>query len=336
MRIRIKDIANKANLSQATVSLALNDNEIINIDTRNKIKKIAEEMGYIPNTIARGLAKKKSNSIGIVIPDIESMYYSKIVKHVDYFVRQNGYELILAISNNDPEIEEKAVYNFISQQVEGILIAPINKINDRLQYYKILDKLNIPYVHITAYYPNIESSYSMVDLEKGSYVLVKHLIKTGHKDICFLVGTREVLTISMRIDGYRKAFFDSNILLDENNIIECSKVDYLNAYNITNKIIQERVPDAIITMNDEMALGVINAVKSKNSSLLDEISVAGFDDLLFSKISHIPITTVKQDLAKIAKNGVNILIRKISNKVILQEKILIQPEFIIRQSTKQK
>ena len=334
MTVRLKDIAKIAKVSEATVSLALNDNKLVNENTKLKIKKIANELGYTVNSLARSLVKQTNRTIGVVIPDIENPYYSQLVKYLDSYIKEAGYNTIIAISNDKPKIESSIINNFISEHVEGVIIVPINNNNKNIDYINLLNDNNIPFIFSTSYYPGIDAPYVMVDLEDGMYKLVKYLIDLGHRKIYFICGFIEVLTTYLRLDGYLKAFKEKNIEPVKNFYIECTRVNYDDAQKATLKLINENTSfDAIIAINDLMAIGVLNVLKKNGYLIPEDVSLAGYDNTLFSSIASIPITTVSQDLRLIGRNSVDMIINKIDNKVVLLENVLMRPELIIRETT---
>lgn len=335
MGLKLEDIARIAGVSKATASLALNGSNMVKDQTREKIQKIARENNYIPHSLARGLARKKSGIIGVIVPDIESEYYGKLVHCLDEEIQRQGYSMVLAISNDKPETERKNVESFITQCVEGVIIAPINQQNHELQYLEELDENNISLVYVTAYYPKIERSCVMVDLEEGEYMLVQHLLSMGRKEILFLTGSHAILPSISRIKGYCRAFQERGMTVDQSNIVECEKIDYQYAYHyIEEYMIQgKKMPDAIIAVNDMMALGVVNALRAVGVNIPEQISVAGYDDITYSKVSPIPITTIYQDMGRMSLVAVNMLIEQINRGVRLTEKSWIDPEIIIREST---
>ena len=294
MRIKLKDIAREAGVSEATASLALNGSKLVKEATGKRIREIAKELGYSPNAIAQGLAKKRSGTVGLVVPDIESAYYSKLVRCIDEAVRERGYSLVLEISNDKAETEKRIIKNFISQRVEGVIIAPVNQPNNNPGYFNILEKNEIPYVFTTARYMEVEAPYVMVDLEEGMYRLVKYLLDLGHRRIVFFAGSNAVLTTVYRINGYKRAFEERGLTAEPDCFIECKHLDYAFAYEIAEKLVKSiKDYDAVVTMNDMMALGVVNALRKSGFRIPEDISAAGYDDTIFSGISPVPITTVR-------------------------------------------
>ncbi|MEG2188294.1 MAG: LacI family DNA-binding transcriptional regulator, partial [Christensenella sp.] len=153
MATTIKDIAKSLNISEATVSLALNNNPLVNVKTKERVLVAAKKLKYFPNMMAKGLATNKSNTIGIIVPDINIVFYANILRAVDAIVGKAGYSLLAAMSNNDPEAEESIIQAFISKRIEGVLAVPTNKPTKFLtSYQKALKDYNIPLVYITSLY----------------------------------------------------------------------------------------------------------------------------------------------------------------------------------------
>lgn len=336
MPIKLKDIAKLAKVSEATASLAMNGSPLVNEKTRQRVLAIAEENNYLPNAMAKGLAKKRSNTIGLIVPDIEDAYYARLVRFVDEYVKEKGYNLILAISNDNPEQEKCIVRNFIMERAEGIIIAPVNDRNPDTTYLKDLKKHRIPHIFVSSYYPTVEAPFVMVDLEEGSYQLTKYLLEKGHRDIYFLVGPeQEVLSSKYRIEGYKRAYREVGYKVKNQFIVGCEKYDYDTAYKMTEQILEKSSSiDAIITINDTMALATVNAIKANGKSIPEDISVAGYDDMFFSTISSVPITTVKQDIPEISQRAVEVLLKKISKEPVENDQIFVAPTLIVRESTK--
>ena len=150
MAVGIKDVARAANVSEATVSLALNGSPLVNEQTRQRIIKIAQSMNYTPNPYARQLVLKRRGVIGLVVPSIENYYYATFVKHVNRAIRSTGYGLTISISENDPENEAKIIQEMINNRVEALLLAPVNIPNDRPDYLSLLIDSEIPTIFVTS------------------------------------------------------------------------------------------------------------------------------------------------------------------------------------------
>jgi LacI family transcriptional regulator len=332
--VTLKDIAKLAGVSESTVSLCLNDKSTVNYKTCKHVKEIARQLGYTPNAIAKSLAKQRSQTIGLVVPDIENPYFGRLIRCIDEHLTKLQYTLIVATSNDCLSNEHRIIENFISNRVEGVIIAPVNKPVKELNYIQKLNKNEIKYIFSTAYYPNIPASCVMVDLEKGTYDLVGNLISQGHRKIYFLTGDPETIPTSARIKGYEKAFDKHGLVVDKSKFVICSQPNFEQAYVATQSMLKsEKQIDAIITINDIMAMGALRALVENRIKIPEEISLAGYDNVIFSNIATIPITTVHQDIEGIAVTAVDMLINMNSEELSQNKHLLLQPQLVIREST---
>ena len=334
MVVRLKDIAKLAGVSESTVSLALNDKSIVKEKTSKHIKEIATQLGYSPNAIAKSLARQRSDTIGLVVPDIENPYFGKLIRCVDEYLTKLHYNLIVATSNDRLSNEQRIIENFISKRVEGVIIAPVSKPVKELDYIPKLHMNEIRYIFITAYHPNLPASYVMADLEKGTYDLVDYLISKGHRKIYFLVGDQKTIPTMTRTQGYIKAFEKHGLPLDKNQFISCSLPNFDQAYEVTKSLLKSKKQiDAIITINDIMALGTFRALSENKIRIPEQMSLAGYDNVIFSSIATIPITTVQQDIKAMAIAAVDMLLKMTAEDQNQNKSLLLKTQLIIRDST---
>ena len=332
--IKLKDVAKKAKVSEATASLVLNRKKGVSAATRERVLSTVQALGYTPNNIARGLATRRTRSIGLVVTDIENPFFGSVTRFVDEFILARGCTLILSVSNDEPELEEKIISFFIGRRVEGVIIVPAISRRTNLSYFKDLDRHKIPYVFVTTYYPGVEADCVMTDLKKGSYQLARYLIGLGHRDVVFLAShDRTVPVSSLRIEGVQRAFTEAGIPVDGVRVVECDKANFSCGYAMTRAALEERKPDAIIGVNDIVALGAERAVRDKGYSIPGDISVCGYDDVIFSRISEVPLTTVRQDVKLLCRKAVDVLFGRIQDAHTRKRIQKIVPELVIRQST---
>lgn len=335
MATTLKDIAKKLGISEATVSLALNNNSLVNEKTKKRVHEAAKELKYFPNMIAKGLATNKSNTIGIIVPDINIVFYANILRAVDEIVNRAGYSLLAAMSNDDPKVEEEIIRTFISKRIEGVLAVPTNQPTKFLtSYQKALKEHNIPLVYITSLYTIDGIRYVMGDIREGTYMLVNHLVELGHKDIVFIGGNRTVPTTSLRREGYGRALAEHGIPIDEKNLIECDGIHYDQAVLATEELLQERRDfTAICAMNDEMALGVVNTLQKAKIRVPEDVSVVGYDNTIFSKVSMVGITSMDSDIEGTCRQVVDMLMQVIRGEEPEEPHIMVRPAIVQRQSS---
>jgi DNA-binding LacI/PurR family transcriptional regulator len=335
--VKLIDVARAAKVSVATASLVMNRRPGVKGETRLRVLAAAENLGYSPNNRARGLALRKTNTIGLVVTDIENPFFGSITRHIDEYTRDAGYNLVLSVSNDDLDLEDQIIDTFISERVDGVIIIPTLCQRTDMSCFRRLEKHNIPYVFCTSFYPGVSCDCVMTDLRSGSYELAAYLLRLGHRVIYILVSSsRAAVPSKLRIEGCMGAFDDFGIAYDESWIIECEKPDFNHGFTRTTETMGEQKPDAVMAINDITALGAKRALKEMGYMVPDDIAVAGYDDVIFSSISEIPLTTVRQPVQEICSQTVGILIERIRGDRSAMRFYMISPELVIRKSTERK
>jgi len=326
--VTIKDIARTLGVSEATVSLALNHNPLVKLETREKVIKTAKAMGYVPNTNARRLVLQKSGIIGLVVPDIENVYYASLVKELSEGMAASGYSLSIFISGNDPQKEARAIRDLIAARVEGIVYVPINIAASLDESRTLLDNCGIPTVCATTVAEGMDCV--LCDLREGMRKLTAHILAKDPRRIVYLTGPQGVYTLDCRQIAFLEAVADADVEIRTEHL---AAVDYTCAREAAEKLL-DNLPDAIICVNDFMALGVVNLLTERGISVPRDCVVTGFDDSVFSIASPVPLTTVRQDIRAIAKTTVERLLRMIGSKEPWEpETVLLPTELVVRKST---
>ena len=297
MRVKIEDVAKQAGVSTATVSLALNGSEKVNAGTRDRIEAIAREMHYRPNPNAKRLAMRRSRQIGLVVPDIENIYYATLAQHTLNELLASDYALTISTSMNSRRMERRIVADMIGSQVEGLLIAPVEKPNDDVEYLESLRRTGIPYVFVTASYPNLKHPCVMCDLYGGMKRLLEALYARGYSRMTLLSGAEGAHCFELRDSAF--VDFNRERGLGPRAICHLGGIRYDDARDFALSMDIGDV-DAIVCVNDMMALGVVNALGERGVHVPEDVAVAGFDDSIFSRVSPVSITTVRQDIRQMA------------------------------------
>jgi len=331
--VTLKDVAQKAGVSEATVSLVLNDRPGVNPKTRARVLALAHELGYSPNAIARSLAMNKTRTIGLVVTDIENPFYGSLVHFLSEQAQKQNYSLLIAVSGDEIEKEDAIINVFLSRQVDGIIIIPSQNIRTNFHIFEMLKKRKIPFVFAISYYPNYDDGFVMSDYSTGSYKLTKYLLSLGHRKIVHLTGPNLKAPLNKeRIKGYEQAL-DEYHISENSQILCCSKADFFSGYQVVKQVLEESKPDAIIAINDILILGARKAISEAGYTVPIDISIAGYDDVSFASIIEAPLTTVKQNIEEIARLTIDLVIKKIESLPIDQSRLLVQPELIIRDTT---
>ncbi len=339
MALTIKDIAKKAGVSEATVSLAFNDSPLVNANTKAMVLEIAKELNYHPNLIAKSLATRKSNSIGIIIPDINIIFYANVLRVVDILVKQKGYSLVMAMSGNDPKRESEIIREFIAKRCEGVMVIPSILVPSGepakylSEYRRELDRFDIPGVYLTSLYPVENVKYVMGDIEEGTYKLVSHLMGYGHREIVFIGGKEYIPTTSLRRSGYSRAFSEHDLPVKAENLIECENLYFSDAVKAMEKLVRERDDfTAVVAMNDEMAIGVLKVLHNAGIRVPEDVSLVGYDNTNYSAVATVGITTMDSDVERTCGFAIDMLLAIMSKEEIKEKHIRIKPTMIKRQS----
>jgi LacI family transcriptional regulator len=331
MPVTIKDIARVAGVSYATVSRALNDHSEISAKTKAKIVEIAEEMGYSPNAIARGLVKKNTNMVGLLVPDITNPYFPEVARGVEDHLSSVGINLFLCNTNWEEEKEMVYIQALREKRVEGLIIAPVTiSSHQRIRE----ENLNMPVVYIGSKTDDEDENYVILDNVEASFIATEYLIELGHKNIAFIGGYESSVSNSDRVRGYREALKKHN-LEREINMIKSTSFRRESGYAIALELVREgKVPSAIVAANDIIALGVIEALENNGYNVPGNVSVIGFDDIQFASLPKINLTTIAQPKYQMGVDAAKILVRKINSKtehsIPVENQHVVKPKLIVR------
>lgn len=326
MPVTIKDIAKAAGVSYATVSRALNDHPEINEETKKRIKETAKRMGYTPNAVARGLVKRNTNMIALLIPDITNPFYPEVARGVEDFAREKGYCVFLCNTSWDEQIELKYLNILKERRVDGIIIAPVSI--DTMDYISKF-QTDIPTVYIGTRSEDSSNSYVVIDDYKAGYIATEYLIKLGHRNIAFVGGYERSTSHTDRISGYKTALNDNGLDAYINNIAGSSFKRESGHGILLEMIKNRRIPTAIVAENDIIAIGIIEACEKHGYRVPEDISVIGIDDIEFGALSKINLTTVSQPKFEIGQKAAGILLDLISGKLDSKQ-VILEPFLIVR------
>jgi LacI family transcriptional regulator len=336
--ITLADIAKRANKSVATVSRVLNgkENEGIRISkkTRDQILSLSKELNYHPNYLARHLVKKDSRVIGLIIPDIMQIFFNEICYHMSRLLDKRNYDLLLAHSYEDPEPERKAIEMILARRVNGIVVAPAMG-QGNLELLENIQNRKIPLVLLDRYFIGKKFHTVTSDDVRGSYLLVDHLVKKGARNIIFICGNKKTSVSLERIEGYRRAFNDNGLAVQEDHLLESGYFQN-DGYEITRRLMAEnklKRTEAIMGVNDEVALGAMLALWEKEIDVPNDILIAGYGDERYSKYFKVPLTSVQQPTSELAGETCTMLMKLIQGKKITKTSVKIPCQLIVREST---
>ncbi|MCL5985214.1 MAG: LacI family transcriptional regulator [Actinobacteria bacterium] len=331
-RITLKDVAIKANTSIRTVSRVINSSNLVNSKTREKVLEVINELNYKPNIIARSLKSKSSKSIGVIVLDVYSPFFSPIIRAIESIARRNNYSVIICESQYDFEIEKQHLETLMNRMVDGIIINPATK------DYKYLQSIAEMGVNIAVLGDvetfHIDAVSVHIDDYKGMSMAVQFLINNGHKKIVFINGDVNVLNRDTRLSGYKDTL-EKNKIKFKNEIVFDAKVYIEGGYEVAKKIFNTNYDfTAIMCFNDLIAMGILKYCNENNIRIPEDYSIVGFDDIFCAPLLNPPLTTIHQQKTLIGEKIGELLFHKINNEEIKESHIKLTPTLVIRKSVK--
>ncbi len=331
-RVSLKDIAEKTGYSINTVSRALKDKEDIAEATRKLIKETARKMGYISTSFSSSLRSGYTKTIALILGDISNPHFAIITKEIEKNAWKHKYSLLIINTDEDPDIEEQAIYAAISKKVDGIIICPTQKRKSNVEF---IQKAGIPFVLIGRYFEDMDTDYVVCDDKKGGYLAIRHLIELGHKRILFLNGPGYISSARERLAGYRKALSEGSIEFDPSLVCEIPITLGNSGKHISKALEKTSGYTAILAFSDLIAWETAYALGKKNIRTPSDISIVGFDDIQSRFYFAIPLTTIRSSKSGMAKRAFDILLRRI-NQGLEGECIhdVLDVRLVVRSSTK--
>jgi len=334
-KIYLKDIAKDLNVSKTTVSLVLNNrgNENkISLETQKKVFDYVKKHDYKPNHFARGLSRGKSETIGLIIPNISDVFYARIAGCIEKKAKEFGFTVVFSSSNEDPEIERELISSMLNRQVDGLILASTQQNSLEIERLK---NAEFPFVLIDRHYPNIDTNFVVVDNYGGVKKATKHLLKLERKKIAFISLKSELGAMRQRLLGFQDALLDFNIELNRDHIKELSFENYQNEMlQAIKELVQDPDKvDAIVFATHYLTSSGLRQLRCIHIDVPREIAIVSFDELSAFDLIDPAITAIIQPVEEIGNFAVEILLNEIEgrNGKVRIEKVL-ETELLIRKS----
>lgn len=331
MTITIKDVAKKADVSYATVSRALNGKYGVRDKTREKIIAVAQAMGYTPNGIARGLVKKQTYSIGLIIPDITNPFYPEVARGIEDQAKASGYSVFLCNTNYEKQREADHLNLLLEKRVDGIIMASISKHSvQRLEEARN----QIPVVYVTKRVTGKALSFVVIDNERGGFIATKYLIEQGYKTIGYIGPDEAGNASGERLAGFRAAFKKFGMSV-QSRYVRIADFKLETGYNAIVRMIEEgNYPRAVFAGNDLLAIGIIQGIKEKGLSVPENIAIIGFDNIPLASFPGISLTTIHQPKYEMGQMAADLLLEMIEKQSLGEpRRVILEPELIVRSSS---
>lgn len=313
-QVTIKDIARELGISPSTVSRALKDHPDISPETKKAVNELADKLNYQPNIVALSLRQSKTNTIGVIIPEIVHFFFSTVISGIEDVANKAGYNVIITQSTELLEREKASIKTLFNSRVDGMLISLSRETNAYDHIDNILAK-GVPMVFFDRVYNTINSSKVIVDDLSGAKDATQHLIDQGCKRIAHLEGPPNLDITKQRLEGYLEVLKENNIPVNQELIVSCPSGTIEEGKSATEKLLKlSNRPDAIFATNDPAAMGAMQAIKEAGLSIPKDIAVVGFSNWIFSALLDPSLSSVDQPGFEMGQEAAKLLIRQIGVK----------------------
>ena len=328
--VTIKDVAKKAGVSISTVSRVINDSKPVTYEVKQKVLDVIKETGYVPNPLARSLVTKKSQLIGVIIPEVSDSFVSELVNGIEEVAKMYDYDILLANTYSDKEQELKSINLLRAKQVEGIVMMSWKVDEEHLEF---IQNCRIPAVYVSKTARNYDVYSVSISNTNATYDMTKYLIDKGHKKISFIMTSEDDTVLEAeRYLGFEKAMKDNNLEIDK-SLVKNAGTTYDYGYEKMKEILDEgNVPEAVFVTGDEAAIGALNAICDAGYRVPEDISVAGFNDAKIAAMYRPKLTTVHQPLYDMGAVAIRMVIKMIDKEVLENKKVELPYRIVERES----
>ena len=330
----LKQVAEKLGVSLSTVSKALMDSHEIGIETKKKVREMAEKMGYRANPYAGHLHNQKSHTIGMIVPEITDNFFNKAISGAESVARERGYHLLIYVTHEDAGIESDILHHLQNGRVDGVIMSLTSQTRD-FDHIRALMAFRIPVVLFDRVCHEIETAKIITDDFQSGFNATEHLIQKGCKDIAFL-SISDCLSIdTRRKQGYLEALAKHERVAGKPRIVDCGTDEKTNHQRIKRLLQGKSRPDALFSSVERYALTAYNVCQEIGLKIPEDLKVIAFSNLQTAHLLHPSMTTVTQPAFDMGKQAAEILLRHLSRKTdfLMNQNIMLKSQLIEREST---
>ena len=327
----IQDVAKHAGVGAITVSRVINNSGYISPETRERVERSIAELGYVPNTLARSLRSRRTNTVALIITDITNPFFTTLARGVEDAANRAGYTVIFCNTDESADKEEKYLNVLLQKQVDGLLLVPTQRSVNTIRQ---IMKHGTPVVLLDRRIPDVDVDTVRCDTLDGTYQLTKYLISLGHRQISMMSGAVGVSTADDRVAGYRKALKEHGIAISDGYIIR-GEFTPDSGYFMTKQAINLPLrPTALIAANNFITIGAMKALQEVGMEVPEDMALAGFDDLPPAIVTFPFFTVVTQPSYEMGTQAMQLLLKRLNDKQQEECQELILPtQLIVRQSS---
>ena len=327
--VKIKDVADAAGVSTATVSRVLANKPHVRQEVKARVMKVVKKLNYRPNRVARSLRSQKSTIIGLIVSDIENPFFQQVGRAVEDAAHERGYSVMLCNNDEDP-IKEQRYLNLIrDENLAGIILSPTRQTADN---FSATSELNIPMVVIDRRVSDAEVDNIVIDNVQAAHTITTHLIEHGYRRIGAIFGIGST-TGRERREGFVQALKDPMICSHPSDLVKYANPREDDGFNTTLKLFQlPEPPEAILTSNSLLAAGALRALRESKIAIPEEIAFASFDETTWAKLVVPALTVIEQPTYEIGRTATELLIKRIQDPTRSTREVTLKSKLIVRQS----
>jgi LacI family transcriptional regulator len=326
----IYEVSKLAGVSLATVSRVINNSGKVTPATREKVEAAMKSLGYRPNLIAQSLASSRSNSIGILVPELHGPFFGNMLSNIEDELRAYGKHVIITAGHSHEEREKEAIGFLASRQCDALILHVYAVGND---YLRDLIKGPIPFVLMGRNLPEIKDGCITIDNEQGEYLAARKLIELGHKELVYIAGPLWKSDGIARMDGFRRALDENGLRFDERRVAEGTYEEASGRRAMRELLARQLRFTGLVCANDEMAAGAIAVARDAGMKLPDDLSVIGFDNVFFTRYMHPALSTIHYPIDVMGRMAARCVLRDVYGVGGLEIRNRFEPELVSRAST---
>lgn len=331
MSITIYDVAREANVSMATVSRVVNGNPNVKPTTRKKVLATIERLGYRPNAVARGLASKKTTTVGAIIPDISSTFFSELARGIEDIATMYKYNIILSSSDQNKDKEIRLIDTMLEKQVDGILFMGGEITEDHIKQFKTA---NVPVVLAATNDATNTLPAINIDNKQAAYEVTQQLLESTKAQPAFVSGGEHVQSNGLKFEGYQAALKEAGITVDESLVIE-KETNYNGGLEAVEALkALDNLPKSVFVTTDEMAVGVIHGLQDAGYNVPGDVQVFGFNNTRLSTMVRPTLSTVVQPMYDLGAVAMRLLTKYMNKEEVEENTVILPHRMIERDSTK--
>ncbi|WP_340299172.1 catabolite control protein A [Staphylococcus coagulans] len=329
MTVTIYDVAREARVSMATVSRVVNGNQNVKPETKDKVNEVIKRLNYRPNAVARGLASKRTTTVGVIIPDISNIYYSQLARGLEDIATMYKYHTIISNSDNDPDKEKEIFNNLLSKQVDGIIFLGGTLTEDIKEQ---ISRASIPVVVSGTNGKDDGIASVNIDFVKASEEVTEKLVQSGATKFAFVGGGYSKKAQEDAYDGLKKVLEKHNLTVDQ-HLLYVGNETYKDGLRAFEKLSEYR-PDVVLSISDEQAIGIVHAALDHGLEVPKDIQVVSFNNTRLVEMVRPQLSSVIQPLYDIGAVGMRLLTKYMNNEEIEDHNVILPHKIQYRGTTR--